>query len=129
MGNMMNNNMNMTGEPVPVTEGNFTSPLIIPTVVGSSTTLTAQNVWANINGFGNISGLGYSSNGLLGPTIKVNNGSAVNISLVNQLNENTNIHWHGLKVPANMDGHPENVVGAGSSFNYNFAINQRAGLY
>ena len=56
MGNMMNNNMNMTGEPVPVTEGNFTSPLIIPTVVGSSTTLTAQNVWANINGFGNISG-------------------------------------------------------------------------
>lgn len=130
MGNNMNmgGNMNM-GQPVPVTEGNFTTPLAIPAVVGSTTTLTPQNVTANISGFGNVSGLGYTPNSLLGPTIKVNNGTAININLVNQLNEKTNIHWHGLKIPAAMDGHPDNTVNAGSTFNYNFTVNQRAGLY
>jgi FtsP/CotA-like multicopper oxidase with cupredoxin domain len=73
--------------------------------------------------------LGYAANGLLGPTIKINSGNTININFVNQLSENSNIHWHGLKVPANMDGHPENFVIGGSSFNYNFTINQRAGLY
>ncbi|MGG7034966.1 MAG: multicopper oxidase family protein [Flavobacterium sp.] len=117
------------GQPVPVTEGSFTAPLAIPAVATETTTLTAQNVTANINGFGNTSGLGYSANNLLGPTIKVNSGAAVNINFVNQLSEKSNIHWHGLKVPANMDGHPENTVNAGSSFNYNFTVNQRAGFY
>lgn len=129
MDNMNMQNMNMKGVPVPVTEGSFTTALAIPAVTGGSTTLTAQNVTANINGFGNTSGLGYAANGLLGPTIKINNGTGVNINFLNQLNEKSNIHWHGLKVPANMDGHPENVVNAGGSFNYNFTINQRAGMY
>lgn len=120
---------NMTGEPVPITEGNFSTPLVIPSVVGSNVTLTAQNVTTNVGSLGSVSGYGYTSNGLLGPTIKVTSGNSVNINLVNQLIENTNIHWHGLKVPANMDGHPENYVGAGSSFNYNFTVNQRAGMY
>ena len=129
-GNMGGNmgNMNM-GQPVPVTEGNFTTPLAIPAIVGATTTLTPQNVSTNIPGFGIVSGLGYTPTGLLGPTIKVNSGAAVNINLVNQLNEKTNIHWHGLKIPAAMDGHPDNTVSAGSTFNYNFTVNQRAGLY
>jgi blue copper oxidase len=129
MDNMNMQNMNMKGVPVPVTEGSFTAALAIPAVTGSSTTLTAKNVTANINGFGNTAGLGYTASGLLGPTIKINSGSVVNVNFVNQLNEKSNIHWHGLKVPANMDGHPENVVNAGGSFNYNFTINQRAGMY
>jgi FtsP/CotA-like multicopper oxidase with cupredoxin domain len=130
MGNNMNmgGNMNM-GQPVPVTEGNFSALFAIPPIVGGTTTLTAQNVTANNTGFGNISGLGYHSNGLLGPTIKVNSGQPMNVNFVNQLNEKTNIHWHGLKIPANMDGHPENFINAGGSFNYNFTVNQRAGLY
>lgn len=121
--------MNMTGQPVPVIEGSFTTPLVLPAVVGNTTTLTAQKIIANIDNFGNVSSLGFTANGLLGPTLKVNSGSDVNINLINQLNEKTNIHWHGLKVPANMDGHPENTINAGGSFNYNFSINQRAGLY
>ena len=106
------------------TEGDFSTALAMPTVLGGNATLTAQNVTATINGFGNTNGLGYAANSFLGPTIKINNGTGVNINFVNQLNEKSNIHWHGLKVPANMDGHPENVVNAGGSFNYNFTINQ-----
>lgn len=121
-------NMDM-GKPVPVTEGSFSNPLAIPSVVGATTTLTPQSVTTNISGLGNVTGLGYTANGLLGPTIKLNSGQTADINLVNQLGEKTNIHWHGLKVPADMDGHPENTVAAGASFNYQFTINQRAGMY
>lgn len=79
--------MNMAGQPVFVTEGNFTTPLAFPTITGANTTLTAQNVSSIINGFGIISSLGYKANGMLGPTIKINSGSSVNINLVNHLNE------------------------------------------
>lgn len=121
-------NMNM-GQPVSVVEGDFTSLFAMPSTVGGTTTLTAQNVSININGFGVVKCLGYQPNGLLGPTIRVNFGEAININFVNQLSEKTNIHWHGLKIPADMDGHPENYINAGGSFNYLFTINQRAGLY
>lgn len=124
----MGGNMNM-GQPVPVTEGNFSALFAIPPIVSGTTILTAQNVTVNSNGFGSIKGLGYSLGSLLGPTMKLNSGQSMNVNFVNQLNEKTNIHWHGLKIPANMDGHPENFINAGGSFNYNFTVNQRAGLY
>lgn len=117
------------GQPVPVKEGGFTTHLAIPAISGGTATLTAQKVAANINEFGEVAGLGYTPNGLLGPTITTPSGQAININLVNNLTEKTNIHWHGLKVPADMDGHPENTVSTGESFNYKFTVNQRAGLY
>lgn len=126
--NMMNGGgMNMSGQPVPVTEGNFNRLLPVPNTVTGNTTLTAQATVANVNG-NSISVLGYQANGILGPTIRLNRGDAANINFQNNLSEKTNIHWHGLKIPASMDGHPEAIINPGSSFNYQFAINQRAGL-
>lgn len=126
--NMMNGgNMNMGGQPVPVTEGNFSRLLPVPNTVTGNTALTAQATTANIND-SNISVLGYQANGILGPTIRVNSGINAIINFQNNLSEKTNIHWHGLKIPANMDGHPEALVNPGTRFNYQFTINQRAGL-
>lgn len=125
--NMMDGSMNMGGQPVPVTEGNFSRVLPMPNTVTGNTALTAQSTAAMING-NNISVLGYQSNGILGPTIRVNNGTNANINFQNNLSEKSNIHWHGLKVPANMDGHPEAIVNPAGSFNFQFVINQRAGL-
>lgn len=126
--NMMNGgDMNMGGQPVPVTEGSFSRLLPVPNTVTGNTALAAQATTANING-SNISVLGYQANGILGPTIRSNSGINTNINFQNNLSEKTNIHWHGLKIPANMDGHPESLVNPGSSFNYQFPINQRAGL-
>ena len=126
--NMMNGDgMNMGGQPVPVTDGNFSRLLPVPNTVTGNATLTAQATSANING-SNIPVLGYQANGILGPTIRVNSSMNANINFQNNLSEKSNIHWHGLKIPANMDGHPEDVVNPGSSFNYRFTINQRAAL-
>lgn len=125
--NMMGGNMNMGGQPVPVNEGSFTRLLPIPNTVTGATSLTAQATNTNING-NSFSVLGYQSGGILGPTIRANTGTNANINFQNNLSEKSNIHWHGLKIPADMDGHPEAFVNSGGSFNFQFAINQRAAL-
>lgn len=43
---------------------------------------------------------------LLGPTLRPRRGQRVRIELLNELPEATTIHWHGLHVPKDMDGHP-----------------------
>lgn len=67
--------------------------------------------------------------GFPGPTIRVRRGDELAVRLVNRLDEPTNIHWHGLLAPSMMDGHPMHVVDAGSSREYRFRVDQRAGTY
>ena len=65
----------------------------------------------------------------LGPIIKVHRGEKVRIHFTNSIPEKSIIHWHGLHVPAIMDGHPRYVVGQGQSYLYEFEVNNRAGTY
>lgn len=125
---MMNGaDMNMMGQSQPVTEGDFARLLPIPDIVSSNTTLNAQATTSIINGSA-ISVLGYQANAILGPTIRADSGLNASILFQNSLSENSNIHFHGLKIPADMDGHTKDISTPGSSFNYKFTINQRAGL-
>lgn len=123
------NMMDMAGS-IKIMEGDFSAPLAIPQTVlaNGSPVLNAQITRASIIKGKTTKVFGYHPS-ILGTTLKINNGETTNIFFSNSLAEETNIHWHGLLVPANMDGHPENIVQAGSSFNYNFNINQRAGTY
>ncbi|HKV53171.1 MAG TPA: copper resistance system multicopper oxidase [Candidatus Binataceae bacterium] len=46
-------------------------------------------------------------NGLVpGPTLRWREGDTVTISVSNHLSADTSIHWHGLRIPADMDGVP-----------------------
>lgn len=63
------------------------------------------------------------------PTIRVRRGEQFTMKLYNDLPEKTSIHWHGLVVPSDMDGHPRNAVAPGGTFDYSFKIDQRAGTY
>jgi FtsP/CotA-like multicopper oxidase with cupredoxin domain len=59
-----------------------------------------------------------------GPVLEANVGDVLEIHLTNGLPEPTTIHWHGLRLPAAMDG-TENVqhpVPAGGSFVYRFVL-------
>lgn len=112
---------------ISVIEGPFDTPIAIPAIVNNPS-LIAKATSASIVKGKTTRTFGYQDN-ILGPTIKMMNGANANINFQNSLAEETNIHWHGLLVPANMDGHPENIVQAGSSFNFNYQINQRAGTY
>ena len=65
----------------------------------------------------------------LGPIIKANRGEKIRIRFTNDIPEESIIHWHGLHVPAIMDGHPRYVVSQGQSYLYEFEVKNRAGTY
>jgi len=53
------------------------------------------------------------------------------VEVVNQLNEPTSIHWHGIVLPAPMDGVPfvsQEPIPSNGSFHYRFALRQ-SGTY
>jgi FtsP/CotA-like multicopper oxidase with cupredoxin domain len=110
-----------------VNSGLFINPLKIPKTVSGNTSLIAQNTSEALLSTSKVSVLGYGD-GILGPTIRVKKGDNVNINLLNKLSDHSNIHWHGLKIPADMDGHPDQMVMTNETFNYQFSINQQAGL-
>jgi FtsP/CotA-like multicopper oxidase with cupredoxin domain len=64
----------------------------------------------------------------LGPLIRLQKGQKVRIHLHNELSEVTVTHWHGLHVPANMDGHPMYVIDPGETLVYEFEVLNRAGM-
>lgn len=118
----------MIGYPNWIVEGSFDRPLTIPAVTHGSASLNAQVSVAELLKGKSSTTLSYS-NGLLGPTIKASTGETVNVSLQNNLTEETNIHWHGLILPEKMDGHPKDIAPPGGSLNYSLPIIQRAGTY
>ena len=63
------------------------------------------------------------------PLLHVQRGQKVRIELVNELSESTIIHWHGLYVPAAMEGHPRDAIGRGERYVYEFEVRNRAGTY
>ena len=65
----------------------------------------------------------YSYNGSVpGPTLELHEGDRVIIHFHNALPEATSIHWHGLHIPADMDGSPLRPVKPGGSYEYQFKI-------
>lgn len=76
----------------------------------------------------------YAYNGMVpGPTIRAELGDRVRIVLHNRLAEPTTIHFHGMTVPAGMDGVPvmsQDAVLPGESFTYEFTIrNSGSNMY
>jgi len=71
------------------------------------------------------------NNSLPAPLIRLKEGQLATIQVTNTLKEDTSIHWHGIILPANMDGVP-GISFAGikpnQTFTYEFPVNQ-AGTY
>lgn len=68
-------------------------------------------------------------NSYLGPVLRVNKGEKVRIIFQNSLPASSIIHWHGLHVPADMDGHPRLAIPPGEQYTYEFQVQDKAGTY
>jgi len=69
--------------------------------------------------------------GLPGPLIRVNVGDRLIVHFTNHLPTPTTVHWHGIRIPNNMDGVPDVSqpdVKPGAAFTYDFVVPD-AGLY
>jgi len=64
----------------------------------------------------------------LGPIIRLQQGQKVRIVLHNGLSQVSVTHWHGLHVPAEMDGHPMYAIDSGGTLVYEFEVLNRAGM-
>jgi FtsP/CotA-like multicopper oxidase with cupredoxin domain len=65
----------------------------------------------------------------LAPTLRFKKGQKVRIILNNNLPGPSILHWHGLHVPANMDGNPMYAINQAETYIYEFEIHNRAGTY
>ena len=62
------------------------------------------------------------NNSLPGPLIEVMEGDTVEIEFINALPQPSTIHWHGLPVPPQQDGNPQDAVPAGGRRVYRFTL-------
>ncbi|MGC5698638.1 copper resistance system multicopper oxidase [Pseudomonas sp. NFXW11] len=69
--------------------------------------------------------------GLPGPLLRWREGDTVNLRVHNRLAQDTSIHWHGILLPANMDGVPGLSfagIAPGAFYDYRFQVRQ-SGTY
>ncbi len=66
-----------------------------------------------------------------GPILRWREGDRVVLNVTNHLPESSSIHWHGIILPANMDGVPDisfKGIGPGETYRYEFDVRQ-SGTY
>jgi FtsP/CotA-like multicopper oxidase with cupredoxin domain len=74
------------------------------TLTGSNFELTIDHLLVNVTGRRR---LATAVNGSVpGPTLRWREGDLVTLAVTNRLKERTSRHWHGVRVPPEMDGVP-----------------------
>jgi FtsP/CotA-like multicopper oxidase with cupredoxin domain len=68
---------------------------------------------------------GYNG-GYLGPTLRAERGEDVVVNVTNNLDETTTVHWHGMHLPAAMDGGPHQPIAPGETWSPSWTIDQPA---
>jgi FtsP/CotA-like multicopper oxidase with cupredoxin domain len=68
-------------------------------------------------------------NSYLGPLLHLQRGQKIRVHFNNQIDEESIIPWHGLRVPDTADGHPRHAIHQGQSYDYEFSVLNRAGTY
>lgn len=62
----------------------------------------------------------------LGPTLRASRGDVVDISVHNGVDETTTMHWHGMRLPARMDGGPHQPIDPGETWRATWTVDQPA---
>jgi FtsP/CotA-like multicopper oxidase with cupredoxin domain len=62
----------------------------------------------------------------LGPTLRMHRGDDVQVEVANSLAEATTVHWHGLIVPAQLDGGPHQLIAPGATWRPVLPVRQPA---
>ena len=115
-------------------------------LIGMANAQTYQNLWIpdtlsgttfNLNikdtikqlRTGNQTITGGINNNFWGPTLFINKGDVVHMNVRNNLNDSTTIHWHGMHLPAVMDGGPHQVIPPGTLWQPFWEMKNQAGTY
>ncbi len=69
------------------------------------------------------------NNKFWGPTLFINKGDTVHMNVRNYLNDSTTLHWHGMHLPAVMDGGPHQVIPPGTLWQPYWKVANNAATY
>lgn len=105
-------------------------PLQIPPLLdsrssGQSVSLTARAARTQFFAGRESPTQGYNGS-YLGPTLRLYRGDDVQISVTNALASDTSVHWHGLLIPAEVDGGPHQLIRPGETWRPVLAVRQPA---
>ncbi|WP_344304190.1 multicopper oxidase family protein [Agromyces salentinus] len=120
--------------PVDTTgDTDFDRPLAIPPLADSSVDADGTRVFALDAQAGTtefepgVESETWGFNGsLLGPTLVADRGERVRVEVTNSLEEPTTVHWHGMHLPAEMDGGPHQMVAPDAAWSPEWEIDQPA---
>ena len=98
------------------------------TLNGTTFNLTIKDTIKQIRS-GNQTITGGINNNFWGPTLFINKGDTVHMNVRNKLNDSTTIHWHGMHLPAVMDGGPHQVIPPGTLWQPYWQVKNQAGTY
>ena len=91
--------------------------------------LTVQQGETNIVDGKKTKTLGYNG-AFLGPTLRARKGDTVRIHVTNKLSDATTTHWHGMHLPAAMDGAAHQLIKPGENWQPQWTVtNQAASLW
>lgn len=98
------------------------------TLSGTTFELTARDTFAQIVP-GNQTITGAFNGDFWGPTMIWNKGDIVHINVHNEMTDTTTVHWHGMHLPAIMDGGPHQVVLPFATWSPYWKVDNNAGTY
>ena len=105
------------------------NPLWIPdTLSGTTFNLNIKDTFSQIRPGQQTITAGIN-NKFWGPTLFINKGDTVHMNVKNYLNDSTTLHWHGMHLPAVMDGGPHQVIPPGTLWQPYWKVSNNAATY
>jgi FtsP/CotA-like multicopper oxidase with cupredoxin domain len=110
----------------------FDTPLAVPPLAPSTRDASGRRVFdlraqAGRSEFGHGQTPTWGFNGAyLGPTLRASRGDEVLVNVHNGLGEATTVHWHGMHLPARMDGGPHQPIEPGATWSPTWRVDQPA---
>lgn len=99
------------------------------TLSGTNFNLRIIDTFAQIVNTGNQTITGAINGKFWGPTIFVNKGDLIQMNVQNKLKDSVTIHWHGMHLPAVMDGGPHQIIPPNTIWKPYWTIKNDAATY
>ena len=98
------------------------------TLSGTTFNLTVKDTFAQLKaGNQTITG-SVNHDNFWGPTLFLRKGDTVHGNVLNKLNDSTTIHWHGMHLPAIMDGGPHQIIPPGTLWQPYWKVTNQAAM-
>ena len=114
---------------IDVNSQTYTNLKIPDTLSGTQFNLALKDTFAQLkSGNQTITGA-INNHSFWGPTLFFNKGDTVRFNVVNNLNDSTTVHWHGMHLPAVMDGGPHQIIPPGTTWSPYWKVANNAATY